>query len=191
MTSSVKKQCWNLSFAKKNKTIKQFIRSDHRHLRIYRLLNGMYHLPCLLYWYCKWPLRQKKTKKLTLGRLALVAGTQQTLAIYFETFDIYGSDRQKNGQTSMQSDRLIGNLWSRHAVRRNGLPRGRRTDLGFFSITLGTDKQNGGQSGRGRWSEAFVNINVMNSRIETSANVTISFQCFWHFLFSFVQNNIN
>jgi hypothetical protein len=31
-----------------------------------------------------------KKKKLTLGRLALVAGTQQT---YFETFDICGQNR--------------------------------------------------------------------------------------------------
>ncbi len=23
----------------------------------------MYRLPCLLYWYCKWPLQQKKKRK--------------------------------------------------------------------------------------------------------------------------------
>jgi hypothetical protein len=23
----------------------------------------MYHLPCLLYWYCKWPLQQKRKRK--------------------------------------------------------------------------------------------------------------------------------
>ncbi len=33
---------------------------DHRHLRIYRLVNGTYCLPCLLHYYCKWPLQQKK-----------------------------------------------------------------------------------------------------------------------------------
>jgi len=37
--------------------------SLHRHLRIYRLLNGTYRLPCLLYKYCKWPLQQKKKRK--------------------------------------------------------------------------------------------------------------------------------
>jgi hypothetical protein len=42
---------------------KKLIGFVHRHLRIYRLLNGMYHLPCLLYQYCKWPLQQKKKRK--------------------------------------------------------------------------------------------------------------------------------
>ncbi len=37
--------------------------SFHRHLRIYRLLNGRYCLPCLLYQYFKWPLQQKKKRK--------------------------------------------------------------------------------------------------------------------------------
>ncbi len=35
----------------------------HRHLRIYRQLNGTYGLPCLLYQYCKWPLQPKKKRK--------------------------------------------------------------------------------------------------------------------------------
>ncbi len=37
--------------------------------------------------------KRKEKKKLTLGRPALVAGTQQTLSNLFETLDIYGSDR--------------------------------------------------------------------------------------------------
>jgi hypothetical protein len=35
---------------------------------------------------------KKEKKKLILGKPALVAGTQQTLSIYFETFDIYGNN---------------------------------------------------------------------------------------------------
>jgi hypothetical protein len=34
--------------------------------------------------------KRKEKKKLTLGSLALVAGTQQTLSNLFWTFDIYG-----------------------------------------------------------------------------------------------------
>ncbi len=34
----------------------------HRHLRIYRLLNSTYCLPCLLYQYCKWPQHLKKKR---------------------------------------------------------------------------------------------------------------------------------
>jgi hypothetical protein len=34
--------------------------------------------------------KRKEKKKLTLGRLALVAGTKQTLSNLFWTFDIYG-----------------------------------------------------------------------------------------------------
>ncbi len=62
-----------------------FIVWVHRHLRIYRLLNGTYCLPCLLHQYCKWQLQQKRKEKqkLTLGRPAPVAGTQQTLSNLF------------------------------------------------------------------------------------------------------------
>ncbi len=37
--------------------------STHRHLRIYRLLDGEYPLPCLLHKYSNWPLQQKKKRK--------------------------------------------------------------------------------------------------------------------------------
>jgi hypothetical protein len=40
-----------------------FITLAHRHLRIYRLLKGSHRLPCLLFWYCKWPQQQKKRKE--------------------------------------------------------------------------------------------------------------------------------
>jgi hypothetical protein len=42
-------------------------------------------------------------KRKDLGKPALIAGTQKPLAIYFETFDIYGAS-PKNG------DRVLGFL---------------------------------------------------------------------------------
>jgi hypothetical protein len=58
---------------------------NHRHLRIYRLLNGMYRLPCFfisaINGHCN--KKRKEKKKLTLGRPMLEMGPQQTLSNLF------------------------------------------------------------------------------------------------------------
>jgi hypothetical protein len=59
--------CLQVVLRVRNKGLMLFLKLclSHRHLRIYRLLNGTYRLPCLLNYYCKW-LQQKKEKKRSL-----------------------------------------------------------------------------------------------------------------------------